>query len=91
MNKRKDDLRERLAAAYAQIVGEVAPADAAPVIALVEPFVEASRDTVTPPAAAVDWAAMAKNLASARALLAAHEAYVQMMDEEDAVEALLLS
>lgn len=89
-DRRKDDLRDRLEAAYRKIVGEVAPEDARPVVALVQPFVEASYDTAAPPVQAIDWTAFQRDIAAVEGLLAALEAY-EAMEEEDAVMALLLA
>jgi hypothetical protein len=89
-DKRRDDLKERLEAAYAKIVGEVPAAEIAPVVALVKPFVEVSYDTKAPPAAAVDWAAFQRDVSAVEGLLAALRV-VEEMDEEDAVTALLLA
>lgn len=91
-DKRPDDLRERLESAYSRIVGG-APVEAAePVTAAVQPFVAASYDTATPPAAAVDWQALARDLAAVDALVTALRTIEEeAMHEEDAVLALLLS
>ena len=88
--RRQDRTRERLEAAYARIVGEVAAEDARPVVELVKPFVEASYDTATPPVQAVDWAAFQQDIAAVEGLLAALRV-IEEMDEEDAVMALLLA
>jgi hypothetical protein len=93
-DKRKP-VDELVQEAYDRLHGDLRPAaDAAEVREAVAEHAQAS-DAPIPPPAAIDFAGLAADLRAAQALLAAYERALQrkaeMDDEDDMIEALLLS
>jgi len=87
------DLRRELERAYAEIIGEAREAESPPVAvkelqAAVAPHVKTGSDMALPPAAAIDFAALARDLRAAEALL---EIYERMLDDDETTLLMLLS
>lgn len=86
-----DERRRELEAAYAQATGEIGPEAVPAVVEAVKPYVEAFYDAPVPPAAAVDWAALARDVEAAMAVLAQLERIIREREDDEIAAILLLS
>ena len=89
--RRDRDLEKELRDVYAELTGELR--EVAPVAEIKAAVVPHATPTTAalPPVAAIDFEALARDLAAVRALLAAHEDAQREQEEEEAVTLLLMA
>lgn len=89
--RRERDLEQELRDVYAELTGELREvAPVAEIKAAVQPHAMPTTAAL-PPVAAIDFEALARDLAAVQALLAAHEDAQREQEEEEAVTLLLMA